>query len=130
MKELSNIKKGAIGEKYTAKYLKRHKFRILAHNLRNRYSEIDIIAESKEYIVFVEVKTRRENQPLRPSAAVNFAKQQKIMKAAKHYLSYTYTTLKQPRFDVAEVYLNDKNKVVRINYIENAFWQGGNYAVL
>ncbi len=130
MKELSNIQKGAKGEKYTVKYLKRHKFRILALNMRNRFSEIDIIAESKEYIIFVEVKTRGENQPLRPAVAVNFAKQQKIMQAAKYYLAYTYKSNKQPRFDVAEVFLNYKNKAVRINYIENAFGQGGNYAVL
>ena len=129
MKELTNIEKGAIGEKYTVKYLKRHKFHILALNMRNRFAEIDIIAESKEYIVFVEVKTRSENQALRPSAAVNSAKQQRIMQAAKHYLSYSYSSNKQPRFDVAEVYMNNKNKVVKINYIENAFCQGGNYAV-
>ncbi len=130
MIDISNIQKGAIGEKYAVKYLKKHKFRILALNMRNRFSEIDIIAENKEYIVFVEVKTRKEDQPLRPSAAVDFAKQQKIMQAAKYYLSYTHNTHKQPRFDVAEVYLNDKNKAVRIEYIENAFSQGGNYAVL
>lgn len=130
MKELTNIQKGAKGEKYTVKHLKRRKFRILDINMRNRFSEIDIIAENKEYIVFVEVKTRSEHQPMRPSSAVNLSKQKKILLAAKQYLDFTYKGTKQPRFDVAEVFLNNKNKVVKINYIENAFGQGGNYAVL
>ncbi len=128
MKILSNIKIGALGEKYTCKYLRKNKYRILEKNYRNKYSEIDIIAENKEYIVFVEVKTRRNNDIIRPSDSVNFNKQHKIIMAAKYYLSYTYETKKQPRFDIAEVAMNN-NKCCEINYIENAFSQGGDYAV-
>ena len=131
MSKLSNISKGKTGEKYVTKYLKKNGYKIIATNMRNKYSEIDIIAENKEYIVFVEVKTRSSNGAIRPSDAVNFKKQQKILKAAKHYLVYTYKTSKQPRFDVAEVYLSsEKRKPDSINYIDNAFGQGGSYAVL
>ena len=125
---LSNIDKGQLGEKYTIKYLKKHKYKIIQRNMRNRYSEIDIIAENEEYIIFVEVKTRSNGQPIPPSYAVNKAKQFKMLKAAKYYLSYTNHSDKQPRFDVAEVFLNTKNKPEKINYISNAFVQGGIYA--
>ena len=130
MKLFSHITKGAIGEDYTAKFLRRNKYKILERNMRNKYSEIDIIAENKEYIIFVEVKTRTGEGATRPADAVNIRKQQMIMKAAKYYLTYTHTTDKQPRFDVAEVYLShDKSKPYKINYIENAYIQTGDYAV-
>ncbi len=126
----SHITKGQIGEKYTLKFLKRNKYRILECNMRNKYSEIDIIAENKEYIIFVEVKTRTGECSPRPADAVNLKKQQMILKAAKYYLTYTNQSVKQPRFDVAEVFLSeDKSKPYKINYIENAFIQGGAYAV-
>ncbi len=130
MKLFSHITKGEIGEDYTAKFLRRNKYRIIERNMRNKYSEIDIIAENKEYIIFVEVKTRTGEGTPRPADAVNLRKQQMILKAAKCYLTYTNHSNKQPRFDVAEVFLTeDKNKPYKINYIENAFSQGGTYAV-
>ncbi len=98
--------------------------------MRNKYSEIDIIAENKEYIIFVEVKTRTGEDSHRPADSVNLRKQQMILKAAKYYLTFSNQSNKQPRFDVAEVFLTeDKNKPYKINYIENAFSQGGTYAV-
>lgn len=126
----THITKGQIGEEYTVKFLRRNKCRILERNMRNKYSEIDIIAENKEYIIFVEVKTRTGEGTPRPADSVNLRKQQMILKAAKYYLTYSNQSNKQPRFDVAEVYLTeDKNKPYKINYIENAFSQGGAYAV-
>lgn len=51
---------GKAGEDYVAKYLKSKGFIILKRNWRDsRYGEIDIIAENRDYIVFVEVKTRQ-----------------------------------------------------------------------
>lgn len=126
----THITKGQIGEEYTVKFLRRNKCRILERNMRNKYSEIDIIAENKEYIIFVEVKTRTGEGTPRPADSVNLRKQQMILKAAKYYLTYSNQSNKQPRFDVAEVYLTeDKNKPYKINYIKNAFSQGGAYAV-
>lgn len=120
-RKLSPIEKGRIGEKYTAKFLKRKGYRIRQMNMRNFISEIDIIADSKEYIVFVEVKTRTVGQLYPPRSAVNADKQTKIKHAAKAYLSYKKIK-KQPRFDVSEVYITpDTCKVQSINYIENCY---------
>ncbi len=128
MKSLSPIAKGDIGEKYTIRYLRRKGFRIIERNMRNKHSEIDIIAENKEYIIFVEVKTRSEDSIIRPVYAVDKVKQEKIIKAAHYYLNYSYKTSKQPRFDISEVTLNKRNKPANINYISNAFTQSGNYS--
>lgn len=129
MKIFTHITKGQIGEDYTAKFLKKNKYKVIERNLRNKYSEIDIIAEDKEYIIFVEVKTRTGEGITRPADAVNTRKQQMILKAAKHYLAYNNPSSKQPRFDVSEVFLTDNGKPYKINYIKNAFIQGGSYAV-
>ena len=127
----SNITKGKKGENYVCKYLKKKRYKIIDINMRNKYSEIDIIAENKKFIVFVEVKSRTNpDSAFRPVYAVNLQKQKKIMLAAKYYLTTENKSAKQPRFDVAEVFMNSDGKPESINYIENAFSQGGDYAVL
>lgn len=129
MKEYTTIEIGKLGEDYTVKYLKKHKFKIIERNMRNMYSEIDIIATNKEYIVFVEVKSRTYEGEIRPLDAVNKDKQKKILMAAFDYLRYNPCKL-QPRFDIAEVFLKfETMHPYKINYIENAFTQGGDYAV-
>lgn len=123
-KELTPIQIGNIGEKHTAKYLRRRGYRIRERNMRNFHSEIDIIAENKEYIVFVEVKTRTVGQLFPPRAAVNAEKRRKIIRASQSYMRYKNIE-KTPRYDIAEVYLTkEKHRVDSINYIENAFVNG------
>lgn len=112
---------GYKGEKATCKYLKRNKFKIIKRNFASKHGEIDIIAENKEYIIFVEVKTRSEGQLLDPKAAVNYQKQLRIMKTASAYLRDNPSS-KQPRFDISEVIADGRGKL-NINYLENAFYQ-------
>lgn len=47
---------GDKGEAYAAKYLKKHKYKIIARNYKKPYGEIDIIAENKEVIAFLRLK--------------------------------------------------------------------------
>ena len=126
---LSPVDKGNIGEKYTARFLRKNRYRIREMQMRNQFSEIDIIAEKRDVLVFVEVKTRTEGVLLSPSSAVNLQKQKKIISAALGYIQ-KHNIRKQVRFDVAEVYLlKDSRKVSDFNYIENAFSAGGSYTV-
>lgn len=110
---------GKIGELYTARYLRENGFEIVSSNYHSRFGEIDIIAQNKKYICFVEVKTRAENSRFTPADAVNYSKRKKIIFTAEIYLSLNPTFL-QPRFDIAEV-IASEGKVISINYIENAF---------
>lgn len=109
---------GLEGEERAAKYLKKQGYNIIVKNFQTRFGEIDIIAENKEYIVFVEVKARGENSIAEPREFVDLRKQRKIIKTAEIYLSENLTE-KQPRFDVVEI-KKDKMKI-HINHIENAF---------
>ncbi|MEE0868690.1 MAG: YraN family protein [Ruminococcus sp.] len=121
MKKFSTQNIGEIGEEYTVKFLEKKKYNILERNYRKRYGEIDIIAENKNYIVFVEVKTRHKDSMASAADAVNRQKQIRIIKTASLYLAENETE-KFCRFDVCEVYINSDNlKLVDINYIEAAF---------
>ena len=117
---MNDIKKlGIKGEKFTTKFLKKKKYKILLRNMSCSYGEIDIIAYNKKYIAFVEVKTRSEGQMLDARLSVDYKKRKKIRKTADFFLK-KYKTNLQPRFDIAEV-TSDKKGKMSINYIENAF---------
>ncbi len=112
---------GAFGEKKAADYLKLHGYKVIEKNYRCRQGEIDIIAQKRGYIVFAEVKLRKNNLYGEAREFVTAAKQQRVMTAAQLWLQQ-HETDKQPRFDVIEVYAPDGvGGKVMINHIENAF---------
>ena len=51
--------KGAWGEKAARLYLEKRGWHTAATNFRTRFGEIDIIAENAQYVIFAEVKTRK-----------------------------------------------------------------------
>ncbi len=120
---------GKYGEDTAVLFLKKHGYRIIDRNVHMSHNEIDIIARKKEYIVFVEVKTRSTAKDMYsgfglPSDAVNDRKISRILRAATDYLSTSKTKYKrlQPRFDVIEVYLNKENRdVLKVNHLPDAF---------
>lgn len=113
---------GRWGEQKAAEYLKRKKYRIVGMNYFSRLGEIDLIAENRKYIVFVEVKLRKSDGFAEAKEFVTRSKQEKIIKTASLWLSQN-ETFKQPRFDVIEIYAPEGvySKPVNINHIENAF---------
>ena len=113
---------GRFGEQSAAEYLKKKHYRIIGLNYSCRFGEIDIIAENKKYVVFVEVKLRKSDEFAEAKEFVTFSKQEKIIKTASLWLSQNETEL-QPRFDVIEIYAPDgtASKSIKINHIENAF---------
>lgn len=113
---------GAWGEALAAAHLKRHGFRIVKRNYRGRFGEIDIIAENREYIVFAEVKLRKNDGYGTAREFVGAEKQRRIILTAMAYLE-AYPTRLQPRFDVVEIYASDgtKTKHPTIIYLEDAF---------
>lgn len=114
---------GKNGEDRVAAFLRKQGLTIAKRNYQCRFGEIDIIAESQEYIIFVEVKTRKENSFVSPAQSVDARKQQRIIITAEDYISKTRCE-KQPRFDVAEVTVHkntDGTERYSLNYIENAF---------
>lgn len=113
---------GQWGEARVAEDLRRKGWTILASNYRCRFGEIDLIAENKRYLVFVEVKMRKSDRFAPARAFVTGEKQRKLRTTAEFFLSEHETKL-QPRFDVAEVYAPQGVRTASpvISYIENAF---------
>lgn len=117
-----NRKTGDIGEDAAVRYLRHRFYSIIERNFNCRWGELDIVAKRGRYICFVEVKTRGANSFGRPADAVDKHKQFKLIKTAYYYLKNSgefYHLM--PRFDVAEVYLNEGKP--KVNYISHAFEQ-------
>ncbi len=112
-------KTGLEGEKRVANYLRKNGFDVIKQNYSCKYGEIDIIAQNNEYILFVEVKTRKQNSMVSGVEAVDGFKQSRIIKTAGDFLSKTECEL-QPRFDVAVVTVTE-NSGYKLHYIKNAF---------
>lgn len=113
---------GDFGENAVCDALIKRGYRILDRNFRSRFGEIDIIAQDRDCIAFIEVKTRKSAKFANACESVTFWKQQKIIKTARYYLGENVDN--EIRFDVAEVYYRqngDKNEVLKINYFKNAF---------
>ncbi len=113
-------KTGVWGEIYAARYLRDNGYNILSSNFVSRFGELDIVACKKGMFCFVEVKTRNENSSVRPMEAVDEGKRQRVEMAAKSFLNFTKLE-GEMRFDVCEVYVDDNNALININYIKNAF---------
>ncbi len=118
---------GKRGERIAARYLKKQGYKILETNWHQSHNEIDIIASNRDYLLFVEVKTRSimaNTPPFSYSAAsaVTKGKQWRTIRAAEAYMTCENRFDKQPRMDVIEVYLEKKTKkLLHINYIPNAY---------
>ncbi len=113
---------GRWGEAAAADFLRKKGYRIIGSGFRTRLGEIDLIAEDRRFIAFVEVKTRTDDSFAPAMEAVNAAKRRRLVATAEYYLA-THETSKQPRLDVIEVYAPQgiRTKDPVINHIENAF---------
>ncbi len=113
-------KTGNFGEDVAVSFVRSKGYSIIDRNYHSRYGEIDIIAQEKNFLVFIEVKTRKENSMVKAFEAVDTIKQKKIIKTAMIYLMNNKVDL-QPRFDVIEVLIKKSGSVKAVNQIENAF---------
>lgn len=113
---------GDFGEDAACAYLKRRRYRIEARNYACRMGEVDIIARKGRYIVFAEVKLRRNADFGEAKEFVTPAKQRRVILAAENWLMKHPTEL-QPRFDVIEVYAPEglQTRTPEIHHIEDAY---------
>jgi len=113
-------RRGKWGETRALEYLNGKNYTTVAEAYRSRFGEIDLIVKNREFIVFVEVKLRKNDKFAAAREHVDKEKQRKISAAAKLWLQSNRTNL-QPRFDVVEVYMPDEFSAPEIIHIENAF---------
>lgn len=113
---------GAWGEALAAEYLRKKKYQVVAAGYHSRFGEIDLIVQNKRFLVFVEVKLRKNADFAKAMEYVDRRKQDKIRVTASVYLSQNPTNL-QPRFDVIEIYAPEGMETARpeIRHLEDAF---------
>ena len=107
---------GKAWEEQAAEFLKREGCEILERNFRGRRGEIDLIVRDGRYLVFVEVKYRKNADSGFPEEAVDYRKQRIISRVAQEYLLKRRLYESTPcRFDVVAI-CGD-----RVRHIKNAF---------
>ena len=106
--------KGDRGEAIVVQYLEKNGYHILARNFHARFGEIDIIAQEKGCIVFVEVKSY-DSSKIHPLEVMTASKMKRFRKAAEIYL-YTHDIQDiDCRFDLVLVhYLKIKDHYIGI----------------
>lgn len=108
------------GEEQACRFLKKQKLKILDRNYCVRGGEIDIVAEDKNFLIFVEVKTRSDTKFAQPWENVRFKKQKNIKLAARQYMQHRRFSGREIRFDVISIVLDDAMKP-EIEWIRHAF---------
>ncbi|MFR5601617.1 MAG: YraN family protein [Lachnospiraceae bacterium] len=113
---MNKREKGSHYEQIAAACLIRQGYEILEQNYRGRHGEIDLIARESGYLVFIEVKYRKDGRFGDPAEAVDRKKQGRIRQAARCYLFQNGYGEEEPcRFDVVSI-LGEE-----ITVLQNAF---------
>lgn len=110
---------GRRGEDAAARYLSSRGYRLFTRNLRLAGVEVDLVAEKDDWIVFVEVKSRRRDDRGDPLEFIDRRKQRRLIRAARVFCARPRWRDRPVRFDAVSVLETDSGLV--INHIEDAF---------
>ncbi|MBM4139354.1 MAG: YraN family protein [Nitrospira sp.] len=105
------------------RFLQARGHRILPRNLRTSLSALDLVAEDRRVLVFVEVKTRATDVLGRTVLAVNRRKQAKLVPLASQYSAQHHWADRSCRFDVVLVQGHSASQG-RVQHLQNAFDAG------
>ncbi len=111
---------GILGEKLAQELLKKRGYRIVETNYRCQRGEIDIIARHQDFLVFIEVRSKKSLEFGTPEESITSAKKRRIKAAAFHYLRTHEKLPPQWRIDVVAMELDYKGGLRRSEIIENA----------
>jgi putative endonuclease len=112
---------GERGERAAERFLKRLGYKIVARHDSGRLGELDLVAVDDRTVVFVEVKTRRDDDAGSPAEAVDERKQAKLTRLALAFLKRHGLLEYAARFDVVAItWPDDAQKPNIVHYI-NAF---------
>lgn len=103
-------KVGKWGESVAAWYLAKKGYEIVARHYTSRFGEIDLIAQDRDELVFVEVKARLGIGTGEPEEAVNWHKISKLKRVILAYLSRNPT--EKFRIDVVAITYKPNKKII------------------
>ena len=112
---------GRWGERYCCRYLKRKGFKELTRNFSCKRGEIDLVmVDSDSSIVFVEVKTRADEDFAEAESAITADKKRKLITTARYFITTNNIANRPCRFDVVIILLGAKGEP-EVRYYKNAF---------
>ena len=115
---MDTLSRGKDAENLACKYLQTHGLQLLHRNYHSKGGEIDLILQDKDSLVFVEVRYRARATHGSAAESVDWRKQSKLIKCARHFLQTHPDTASQAcRFDVVSV----SGPSDTIDWIQNAF---------
>ena len=113
-----NLEIGHLGETIAKRYLQNKGYRIVEENYQTKYAEIDLIARDKGILVFVEVRTRRDEWFGSPEESIKRDKIKKLTRNAEAYVARKRYS-KVYRIDVVCIVLDEDGGIERINHCQN-----------
>lgn len=113
-----NLDLGKRGEDAAARFLERRGYDILARNWKCRAGEADIVARDEQALVFVEVKTRMDEDRGLPEEAVDALKRQRYERIAAAFLKQYDEVDIQVRFDVVGILVLTPDRALIRHHID------------
>jgi len=114
----NHLQLGRLGEELACHYLENQGYTLIERNFRCPFGEMDLILKTEEYLVFCEVKTRK-NSSISPLFSVTKSKQKKLWELVSFYeQTHGFLTV-QPRIDVIAIQIR-KDQNPQIEHIVNA----------
>lgn len=111
---------GQEGERAAEHYLHQQGLSTLARNYRCPLGELDLVMRDGDTLVFVEVRQRKSRHFGSPLETISRSKQNKVIKAAQHYLNHHKIPGHQAlRFDVVGLVPGDPANP--IEWVADAF---------
>ena len=115
---------GELGEREAARYLEERGYRVIDRNYRKKWGELDIVAEKKGRIYFVEVKTVSHRytgrDKFKPEDNMHPWKMQRLGRAIQTYLMEKFKKGEPDwQLDLACVYIDSMSGESKVEYIED-----------
>lgn len=105
------MKTGAFGEQLAADYFVAKGFHVRSRNYRYGKSEVDLIVQRDDWLIFVEVKTRSSVEYGQPEDFVDWRKSKRMLAAAENFI-FSTNWQGQVRFDIVSIRPGDPPEIV------------------
>jgi len=116
---------GLAGEEIACQYLRRNGYRILEQRFRTKFGELDIVCRKGRELVFVEVRSRKQESGYLPEESITRQKIRHLVKAAQIWLTKKKLEGMEIRFDLVTI---DFSKTpTALNHFPAAFDSGGEF---
>ncbi|MHC5112417.1 MAG: YraN family protein [Planctomycetota bacterium] len=110
---------GNLGERVAARYLRRRGYCVLYKNYQSPHGEIDLICSRREWLIFVEVKSRTDSDG--PAIQlVHHDQWMRIDRAARGVMAQSFAAGRAHRFDLVVVRRNEAGRLVT-EHVQNAY---------